>query len=352
MAKDTRKNGRLGSQELSGFCAQVAMMLTSGMPLYEGMEAMAHTYKDTAYGPVYERISKGVTEHGSLYAALKEEPMFPAYLTEMVGIGERTGRSEEVLKGLSGYYARDGRIRGAIRSAVTYPMVLGIMMALIVLVMLWKVLPMFRQVLNGMGVTLSGSGMAMMNLGTTLGWIVFGLVVVVVLIALVCVLLMKTGKRVQLVKMLQKLFPPAARLSRQLSASRVASVLSMMLGGGFPLEEALELVPSVLNDEVAVKEIETVRSRMDGGVSFGEALTSGSLFDELYSCMIRTGCEVGCADQVMARVAADYEEKLEDGIAGLVSVIEPSMVGVLAVVIGCVLLSVMLPMAGIITSIL
>ena len=226
------------------------------------------------------------------------------------------------------------------------------MMALIVLVMIWKVLPVFRQVLENMGVTLTSTGSMMMQLGTTLGWVVFGLVLLVVAAVVICLVLMRTGHRAGVLAFLQKAFPPAARLSTQLSSARVALVLSMMLGGGFPLEEALQMVPSVLNDQMAVKEIETVRTRMEQGVGFGEALTSGGLFDELSNCMIRTGCEVGCADQVMARVAGEYEERVEDGIAGLVSIIEPTMVGLLAIVIGGVLLSVMLPMAGIISSIL
>lgn len=352
MPDKKKKAALMSSPELSGFCAQVAMMLSSGMPLYEGMEAMAGTYKDTPQAETYAQLSRSVTETGSLYTALKENGQFPPYLTEMVGIGERTGRSEEVMRGLSTYYARDGRIRSAIRSAVTYPLVLAVMMALIVLVMVLKVMPVFRQVLGSMGVTLTSSGSVMMRMGTTIGWIVFGLVTVLVICVAVCILLMKTGKRASLLKVLRKLFPPAARLSEQLSSARVASVLSMMLSGGFPLEEALELVPNVLEDELAVAEINSVRERMDGGVRFGEALTGGHLFDPLSGSMIRTGCEVGCADQVMARVASDYEEKVEDNIAGLVSIIEPSLVGVLAVVIGCVLLSVMLPMLGVITSIL
>ena len=352
MEKKLQNKNRLSSQELSGFCAQVAMMLSSGMPLYDGMEAMANTYRDSSQKELFAEISRQVTESGSLYQALKQQSSFPSYLVEMVGIGERTGHAEEVMNGLSDYYAREGRIRGAIRSAVTYPLMLGVMMAVIVLIMVWKVLPVFTHVLANMGVALSDSGNAMMRLGSVIGWTVLIVVAVLAVLILVCVLLTRTKHRGQVLAALYRVFPPLKRLQNQISSSRVASVLSMMLGGGFPLEEALEMVPSVLNDTVAVAEIENVRKKMAEGVSFGEALTDGNLFDELYNCMIRTGCEVGCVDQVMHRVAHDYEEKAEEDIANLVSIIEPTMVGVLSVVIGCVLLSIMLPMAGVISSIM
>jgi len=350
MSAKKNKKERLTSQELSGFCAQVAMMMSSGMPLYDGMEAMARTYAGTPQADLFTRISTEVTMSGSLYSALKKEKVFPAYLTEMTGIGERTGRTEEIMNSLSNYYAREGRIRSAIRSAVTYPMLLAIMMALIVVVLIWKVMPVFRRVLGSMGVTLTASGNTLMNLGTTIAWVVLGLVVILAAASVVFALLMRTGKRDAALGFLLKIFRPAARLRRDLSASRVSSVLSMMLGSGFPLDEALELVPGILGDPLAAEEVRKIREQMGGGVSFGQALTSGELFDPLYSSMIRTGCDVGCADQVMSRVAAGYEERVEDGIAGLVSVIEPVIVGTLSVVIGCILLSVMLPMTGIIAS--
>jgi type IV pilus assembly protein PilC len=108
----------------------------------------------------------------------------------------------------------------------------------------------------------------------------------------------------------------------------------------------------VLEDSVAREKISRVREQVAGDVSFADALVATGLFDEFYSGLIRMGCTVGCADVVMGKVASEYETRVEDGIASLVSIIEPSLVAILSIVIGAVLLSVMLPMAGIISSIL
>ena len=348
------KNGKRGPgpAELSAFCSQVALMLGSGMALYDGMEALAQTYEDSGNSKLYAQVSQGVTETGSLYAALKTDDRWPTYLVEMVGIGERTGRLEEVMNGLAEYYEREGRIRSAIVSAITYPVVLGVMMLLIVLVMILRVMPVFRRVLNSMGVAMTASGSLMMNLGTGIGWTMLVLVSLVVLAVLVCVILTRTSKREQVLNGLRNMFVPVRNLSRKLAASRVASVLSMMLSGGFPLEEALELVPSVLSDRVAAEEVGTIRKKMEDGTSFADAITGSNLFDEMYNRMIRMGVAAGREDQVMERIARVYEEQVEDSIANLVSIIEPTLVALLSIVIGAILLSVMLPMAGIITSIL
>lgn len=352
MAKHEQAKWKLTAEELSGFCAQLAMMLNSGMAIYEGMEILVETHKGRANEGAFTALSQALNETGSLYEAMKQNGFWPKYLVEMTGIGERTGNLEKVMNGLSEYYGREGRIRRAVVSAVTYPLVLGVMMLLILLIMIVKVLPVFRRVLGNFGVEMTASGNTMMQLGVTIGWVMLAVVALVVLAVLVCCLSLKFGKRDKVLSFLRKVFPPLNKISMRLASARVASVLSMMIASGFPLDEALEMVPGVLEDGVAREKIARVRQQVAGDISFADALVAAGLFDEFYSGLIRMGCSVGCADVVMGKVAAEYETRVEDGISSLVSIIEPSLVAMLSIVIGAVLLSVMLPMAGIISSIL
>ncbi len=351
MAKMQKKE-RMSPQELSSFCTQVALMMESGMTLYDGMEALVQTNHTSAYAEVYAAASKKLLETGTLYEALKDDPHWPPYLVEMTGIGERAGKLEEVMKNLSLYYEREGRIRRAINSAVAYPLVLGVMLLLVVLVVLIQVLPVFRRVLNSMGVAMSASGAAMMTVGDVIGWVVLALGLIILVLAVVIMVLMHTGKREKVQQFLQSRFPAVKKLSMKLSASRVASVLSMMLSSGFPLDEALDMVPALLPDKTAAHEIDKIRQQMSEGVAFGDALGQSALFDEIYGAMVRMGIATGHEDQVMKKIATVYEEQVEEGISNLVSIIEPTMVAVLSIVLGAILLSVMLPMAGIVSSIL
>ena len=347
-----RKKQGLPAAELSGFCSEVALMLGAGMALYDGVEALAETYKTSENAAVYAALSEGVIRTGSLYEALKESDVWPKYLVEMAGVGERTGRLEEVMTGLAEYYEREGRIRHAVVSAVTYPLVLGVMMVLIVLVMILKIMPVFRRVLNSMGVAMTASGASLMTWGTAIGWIVLALVLLILTAVAVCAALLRTKRREQVLSALKKAFPPLRGLSVRLASSRVASVLSMMISSGFPLEEALKMTSLVLSDKEAEAQVEGVREKLEGGAAFADAIGETKLFDEMYSRMIRMGVAAGREDQVMAKIAQVYQEQVEDGIANLVSIIEPTMVTLLSVVIGAILLSVMLPMAGILSSIL
>ena len=119
--------------ELSSFCSEIALMLGAGMPLYAGMEALEKTYEDDAHAALYRGVSETLTQTGSLRDALESAHAFPTYLVEMCGVGERTGHLEDVMQGLSVYYERESRIRQAVRSAVTYPLVLAVMMIIAVL---------------------------------------------------------------------------------------------------------------------------------------------------------------------------------------------------------------------------
>ena len=346
MAK--QQNGP-SAAELSSFCGQIALILEAGLPLYDGMETLAGGEKGTN-ADLYRAASRGVTETGSLYDALKDDGRWPSYLVEMVGIGERSGNLERVMRGLEAFYAREDRIRSSVVSAVTYPLVLGIMLVVIVFILLWKVMPVFRRVMDSMGVGVTESGARLMHLGSAVGWIVLVLVAVMVLAVIVFAVLSRTKYRDAVLANVQRAIPALSRLGRKLSASRVSGVLSMMLSSGFPMEEALEMTGKVLSDREAAEKVNAIRGSLSEGKSFSDAVSDTGLFDELHSSMIRMGSATGHEDQVLGKLSVLYEEQVEEEISRLISIIEPTLVALLAVVIGAVLLSVMLPMAGILTS--
>ena len=348
MSKHNKKG--LSSAELSNFCGQVALILEAGLPLYDGMETLAGADQNSENADLYVSASKGVTEKGSLYDALKEDDRWPEYLVEMVGIGEKSGQLDHVMRGLEAYYAREDRIRSSVVSAVTYPLVLGMMLVLIVLILLWRVLPVFRRVLGSMGMAAGDSGSAMMRLGTALGWVIMGVVAVMVLAAVTIAVLLRTKHRERVLALLRRLLPSMQKLSRRLSASRVASVLSMMLTGGFPMDEALEMTSKVLSEKNAAEQVNAIRGGLEAGKSFSDAVAETQIFDELHNRMIAMGSATGREDQVLGKLAELYEEQAEEDISRLVSIIEPTLVALLSLVIGAVLLSVMLPMAGILSS--
>ena len=353
MAKEKQKSGvMLSSEELSVFCDQIALMLESGMTLRDGIDMLAEDEeKSGAKARPYSLMRETIEETGSLYIAMKErESEWPHYMIEMVGIGEETGRLEEIMRNLSSYYLREGKIRDAASSAVTYPLVLGVMMVVIIAVLLWRVMPVFRRVLGSLGVDPNGSSVRLMNVGAIAGWVVLAIIAVMIIAVVTVVILMRTKHRERVMTFLRNLLPPVQRISGKLSASRIAGMLGMMLNGGFPIENALDMSANALDDEESIRKVKEIKGEMEKGETFADAVASGGLFSDFYNRVLKIGSATGHEPQVMTKIAEVYEEQVEDDLSRLISLIEPVLVAMLSIVIGAILLSMMLPMAGVMSS--
>lgn len=341
------------ADELSMFCEQVSLILSSGVSLYDGMDALAENYKGTSAYPSFQRIRQGVIDSGSLYTALKEETsLFPPYLVEMTQIGESTGKLDQVMADLSAYYLRESKIRRSIQNAVMYPLGLMAMMAVVILVLVWKVLPIFDQVYKSLGTQMPESAMAIMNFGQGVGNAVLVIVALLIVAILVVVALLRTKYRQQVIGMVGKLVPPVGRIYDCVTAEKFAANMGMMLGSGYPLEEALPLIGNVFDDPTARKRIEVCADSVRAGTPFPDAVAQSNIFDKLHNKMIQMGFISGKTDQVMNKLAYLYEEELDSDISKAVAMIEPAMVALLSIIIGAILLSVMLPMVSIMSSIL
>lgn len=342
---------RISAAELSYFCSQIALMMDAGLTLYDGMETLAESARDSEESQMYRALAQCLGQQGSLCAALRENGRFPAYLVEMAGVGEETGTLEAVMHRLSAYYEREARMRAAALHAVTYPLVLGGMMALIMLIILWKVMPVFRRVLVSIGAGLGGMAGQMMNWGAAIGWVVLALLALALIGAGAVLLSLRTGKREKVLSSLMNIFPWARRVNALLSAARLSDVLGLAINSGFPVERALEMAPLVLGDGDASQRVRVMREKLDEGTSFLDALEESALFDPMQNRMLRLGLSAGYEGKVLDKLSQTNEEAAENSIDRLISIIEPVLVAALSVVVGAILLSVMLPMLGILRTI-
>lgn len=346
------KTETVSPAELSVFCGQIAMFLEAGMPLYEGVKTLAAESGKSAAAPLYRALDAAMEETGSLTEALQKDARWPEYLVEMVSIGERTGKLEEVMASLSRQYEREDRLRSAISSVIVYPLTLVLLLAAVIVVMLWKVVPVFRRVLGSMGLGAEGSSQTLTSAGTAVGIVVLVLVALLLIMALVLWLLVKTGRKDKVSALLEKLFPAVKRMLQKRNASRLGAVLSMMLSGGFSAEEAVTLGKSVLSGDKARAQADTLLETLSSGDTMANAVEKSGLFDALEVRLFRTASAAGREAETMERISVSAEEQAEAELERLVSIIEPTLVTVLSAIVGGVLLSVMLPMAGILTGML
>ena len=348
--KTSRKQAKLTMEELSILCEQIALILRAGLPLHDGVEALADNYQNTSFADSFSLLSKEVLETGSLYMGMKNTNAFPEYMVEMTGIGEKTGELQRVMEQLAAYYEREAKIKRAIQNAITYPLLLIIMMAALITVLIVQVLPIFEDVMRSMGVGMDSSSGTWMNVGIGLGKGVLIATGVLIVLALILMLLLRGNRNSAIRNFLFRVIGPLQQMNNKLYASRFAANMAMMLNSGYPLDESLELISGIITDSQVRDKIEKCREYMQQGMSFPEAMEQIGIFEKLHSRMIKVGFQAGQTDVVMSKLAAIYEEEMDDAISRIVSIIEPSLVALMSVIIGAILLSVMLPLLSVMGS--
>jgi type IV pilus assembly protein PilC len=329
------------------FCAQLALILRAGLPLHDGIEALTDPYQKTRHAQGLEALREKVVETGSLYAGLKHAGTFPAYLVEMAGIGEKTGELQAVMERLAAYYEREAKVRRAIQNAVTYPLLLIVMMAVLIAVLIAEVLPVLESVMRNMGIDLAASSGVWLDMGMGLGKGILVAGGVLILIAFVVILLIKRGGNSPVKRWVFRMIRPLKRLDNKLYAGRFAANMGMMLSSGYPLDESLELMDKIIGDAEIRARVSECRERMREGLSFPDAIERIGIYQKLHCRMIKVGFQAGQTDRVMNKLAAIYEEEMDDAVQRLVSIIEPSLVALMSVIIGAILLSVMLPLLSV-----
>ncbi len=340
-----KNKGILPSEELGLFCDQVAMVLKAGIPLHDAFPSLCNNYAGTPYAETFARVNRALCEKGTLNEALKEAGNFPNYLCGMVRVGEISGRLDDIMEALARYYTREAAIRQGIKSAVTYPLVLILLMAAVIAVLLVSVMPVFSQVYASLGANLTENAAA--GAGIALGKTILGIVAALILLLLLILALMRTSARGRTMRALARLVPQIAQASRALFASRFASVVSTMLLSGCDLDQAVEMVGQVVSDTAGRGATQRCAASLRTGKRFAEAVHNEGIYEPIHEKMLAVGEQSGKLDAVMARLATLYEQKADHVIQSLVASIEPVLVVLLCVAIGGILLSVMLPLLSI-----
>ncbi|NLJ31052.1 MAG: type II secretion system F family protein [Clostridiales bacterium] len=351
---ETNKKGNpraLCAGDVSLFCAQAAMILKSGIPLQDGIGEIGDAMENSAGKEMVRLIQAHMEKNGALAPALRHTGMFPSYMVSMVSIGEKAGRLDNVMEALSLYYEREDRIYRRIRSAVLYPLVLILMMAAVIAVLLIRVLPVFSDVFADLGGNVSDTSGAVLAVGMTIGQVALAVVVLLSLLLAFSLLIAKTRGGSQFLSGLAARFGPTRRLANKISSARFASVMSMMLSSGYDTSDALEMIPDIITSPEVKKKIQLCQNQLREGRPFARAVENAGIFSGIYSGMVSVGAKTGNLDTVMKHLAELYSQDVDETVNRGIAMIEPALAGALSVVIGAILLAVMLPLMGILSSI-
>lgn len=343
---------RLTDSELSVFCTQIAMLLRSGISVTEGLSIMVEDSENTEGRAILKTALDHCELGEPLSSGLRASGAFPEYLLNMTAIGEESGRLDEVMDALSSYYEREDALHEAVRSAVRYPLVMIVMMAVVMGVLMTRVLPVFNEVFLQLGTELSGVSLSILRAGQALSRYSVLLVVLAAVVAAALLWLNKTAAgRAFRLKYFSSRVLGSRRLADKIGSARFASGMSLMLSSGLDTDKSLEMVSRLVDSPLVRKKIAHCQELIGEGQNFADALVNAGLFTGVYARMVTVGYKTGSADAVMKNLADRYQEEIDTQVSRTVSLIEPTLVAVFSVLVGFILLSVMLPLMGIMSSI-
>lgn len=338
-----RKNNIMTEAEISAFCKQINMIVKAGLPTYYGISLLHEEEKDPATKALFGQIYAPMELGSSLYEALSETAAFPEYMLQMIHIGEQTGRLEEVLDSLTIYYEREAQIREGIKRAVTYPLIMSVMMLAVIVVIITNVVPIFADVYAELGSDLAGSAKLLMDISTFLNQNLLIILGAFIVIAIVLIILSQTPAGKQ--------FFSRRGFTRTLATSRLANCLYLALASGLDTDEGLDLAEKLVDNSYIEETIRRCKELIKEGKGFAAALLESGCFSEMHSSMITIGYKTSAMDDVMMDISKAYEEETDARLQRFVSVLEPTLIIILSFFIGLILVSFLLPLLGIMSSI-
>lgn len=340
---------KLTMSEKYMFCNQMAMILESGFSLNQGVTMVYEEMDDKNIKGVLQEVAKYLDEQVSFSEAIDLTKAFDDYMVNLVKVGETSGNLDDVMQSLSEYYARIDDITNKLKQALTYPIILIIMMVVVVGIIVFKVLPIFKDVLNGLGSDLSSYANSFMEFGQIFSLICFAVLLVLVIVIIAGYLYQRVTHVNVLSNVVQKSFL-TRKLSRVLNKAQITYALSLFISSGYDLQEAMKFVPKLVDDKQLRANLEKCNEDLINGDSFVEVIKKYQIYQGMQLNMIQVGFKTGQVDIIMKQLSNSFQEEVSRAIDQFLNIIEPTIVTLLSLVVGIVLMSVMLPLISIMSS--
>ncbi len=341
---------KLTIQEKSVFCNEIAIILSSGMSIQEGLEIIYPELFEPSLKEVTQQLLNDYQNYGTFYEAVKNSTCFDTYMEEMVRIGEESGNLDDVMHHLSQYYERSDDMLSQLKDAFTYPMILMGMMIIVIGIFVMKILPIFQNVLLSLGTSLPPLAMQMMNFSKIFAMGSFIVLCFITILLLIFYIYHKVHPDNTLQESLLANFFATKKLYLHITMANITYALSLFLSSGYPMEEAVKYLPGFIKHPLVKKKMIDIVNDVENGMAFEDAIRERGLYEGVYANLLQIGFRSGRQDEVMSKLVSLYEKDVSSSISAFLNIIEPSIVALLSFVVGIILLSVMLPLMGIMSS--
>lgn len=344
-ATKRKARGKVKTKELAIFTRQFSVMISAGLPLVQCLEILAGQQQNRAFSKILGGVRATVEGGSTLANGLRQYPrVFDELYTNMVEAGETGGILDGILQRLSTYIEKAVKLRRAVQSAMIYPSAVLLIAAGVILLLLWKVVPIFATLFVGLDVALPLPTRLVIGLSRAVASFAWMLVVGAFLAAYALKRYYRTpGGRMRIDKLILKL-PVLGLVMRKIAVARFTRTLGTLISSGVPMLEAMEITARTSGNAVIERAILQVRSGVECGRTLVDPLRETGVFPNMVVQMIGVGEQTGALDAMLQKVGDFYEEEVDAAVADLLTAMEPIMILFLGVVVGGIVISMYLPL--------
>lgn len=350
--KRTFGKAKLKPRNLVVFSRQFATMIDAGIPILRCLDILQSQMKDVALKQALDVLVADVKGGLTLNEAMIKHPhVFNKLYVNMIRAAEVGGILDTILDRLASFLEYEAEIKGKIKAAMMYPVLVLCFSQIMLFALFSFVLPKFKEIFNGMNVTLPPVTAALFAMGDFMNkywWLIilggigafFGFKSYA-----------RTPRGRYQIDFLKLKFPIIGELTLKMSIARFCRTFGTLINSGVPMLRSLEIVGETLGNKVLSGAIDTTRSSIREGNKLSQPLEQSGLFPNMVTCMIDIGEESGRLSEMLVKVGDFYDAEVESTVKGLTSMIEPLLIIFLGCVVGFIAISIMTPIFKLVNSV-
>lgn len=343
---------KLPKQEIIIFSRQLSLVLDSEISLVEGIQMIIEKSDHKGLAEVLSRMNEKIKFGHSLSETIKEyETFFSPFFVSMIELGERSGDLAKSLEQVADAFEKEIETTEKVKSAITYPIILAILMTGVILLLIVEILPMFADILESLGGEMPAFTMGVLNIGLFIGNSFLWIVLIIATLIGGGVYYSKTEKGRYFFDRLKFRIPVQRGIVSSLTAVHFARNLAMLIRSGIPLSIGIRMLKKTIGNLYVAEELDKVAEALDLGASPDEEFQKLDLFPWVLIKLFGIAQTTGHMDRMLDKAADVMEKETDTNLDRLTTVIEPMLIIVLSLVVGAILISVILPIVNIMNSI-
>lgn len=336
---------KVKDKDLAVFCKQFASVLNAGVTIISALEMMSEQLENKTLQRALQEAQAYVQKGGTLADAFKLNPkVFPPIMINMTAAGEMSGNLEICFERLTTHFETANALHSKVKGAVTYPIVILIVVVAVVAVLLVGVIPQFSQMFDDLGSELPAATQMLVNLSNFLQhkWYI-----VIIVVAAIIFGLKAFGKTEAGSLMYAKIgmkAPLFGNLTVKSAAATFSRTMATLMASGISLIDAVEQVAKMINNRIIREALLDAKVQISKGVPLSKPLRDCGIFPPMLPQMTRIGEETGNIEDMMDKVADYYEMEVNDATDALTAAMEPLIIVIMGVVVGGIVMAIYSPM--------